>query len=384
MRIGITCYPTYGGSGVVATELGIELAALGHEIHFISYSQPFRLNGRDDGIFYHEVPVSNYPLFEFPPYDLALASRMAEVAEYYALDLLHVHYAIPHSVSALLARQMLAARGRHLPFVTTLHGTDITLVGLDRSYLPITRHAIQQSDGVTAISNYLREKTIADFEVTRPIETITNFVNCDVYTPAADTARNEKACDRRRHFAAPNEPILMHLSNFRPVKRVADVVRVFAHVARELPAQLVLVGDGPDRSQAEWLVHDLGIQSRVHFLGKQERVSELLALADLFLMPSEMESFGLAALEAMACKVPSIATRVGGVPELIDDGVTGLLFPVGDVESMAAGALNLLGDPARLNAMRETARKTAQKRFCANLVVPQYARFYERVLAAQR
>jgi len=384
MRIGITCYPTYGGSGVVATELGIELAALGHEIHFISYSQPFRLNGRDDGIFYHEVPVSNYPLFEFPPYDLALASRMAEVAEYYALDLLHVHYAIPHSVSALLARQMLAARGRHLPFVTTLHGTDITLVGLDRSYLPITRHAIQQSDGVTAISNYLREKTIADFEVTRPIETITNFVNCDVYTPAADTARNEKACDRRRHFAAPNEPILMHLSNFRPVKRVADVVRVFAHVARELPAQLVLVGDGPDRSQAEWLVHDLGIQSRVHFLGKQERVSELLALADLFLMPSEMESFGLAALEAMACKVPSIATRVGGVPELIDDGVTGLLFPVGDVEAMAAGALNLLGDPARLNAMRETARKTAQKRFCANLVVPQYARFYERVLAAQR
>ncbi|MGH9561333.1 MAG: N-acetyl-alpha-D-glucosaminyl L-malate synthase BshA, partial [Terracidiphilus sp.] len=300
MRIGITCYPTYGGSGVVATELGIELAALGHEIHFISYSQPFRLNGRDDGIFYHEVPVSSYPLFEFPPYDLALASRMTEVAEYYSLDLLHVHYAIPHSVSALLARQMLAARGRSLPFVTTLHGTDITLVGLDRSYLPITRYAIQESDGVTAISDYLREKTIADFNVTRPIETITNFVNCDVYTPLKDEAEKEKECVRRK-FAAPDEPILMHLSNFRPVKRVCDVVKVFAHVAREIPAQLVLVGDGPDRSQAEWLAHDLGIHSRVHFLGKQDRVNELLALADLFLMPSELESFGLAALEAMAC-----------------------------------------------------------------------------------
>ena len=380
MRIGITCYPTYGGSGVVATELGIELAALGHEIHFISYSQPFRLNGRDDGIFYHEVPVSSYPLFEFPPYDLALASRMAEVAEYYALDLLHVHYAIPHSVSALLARQMLAARGRHLPFVTTLHGTDITLVGLDRSYLPITRYAIQESDGVTAISNYLREKTIADFNVTRPIETITNFVNCDVYTPIKDETQRERECVRR-HFAAPDEPILMHLSNFRPVKRVTDAVRVLACVARERPAQLVLVGDGPDRSQAEWLAHDLGIHSRVHFVGKQERVSELLALADLFLMPSELESFGLAALEAMACKVPSIATRVGGVPELIDDGVTGLLFPVGDVEAMAAGALSLLNDPPRLRAMREAARKTAQKHFCANLVVPRYVRFYEQVLS---
>ncbi len=382
MRVGITCYPTYGGSGVVATELGIELAALGHEVHFISYSQPFRLNGRDDGIFYHEVPVSSYPLFEFPPYDLALASRMAEVAEYYALDLLHVHYAIPHSVSALLARQMLATRGRHLPFVTTLHGTDITLVGLDRSYLPITRYAIQESDGVTAISNYLREKTIADFNVTRPIETITNFVNCDVYTPTEEPIQNEKAHERRRHFATPGEPILMHLSNFRPVKRVCDVVKVFALMAREIPAQLVLVGDGPDRSQAEWLAHDLGIHSRVHFIGKQDRVNELLALADLFLMPSELESFGLAALEAMACKVPTIATNVGGVPELIDDGVTGLLFPVGDVEAMAAGALGLLKDPARLNTMRETARKTAQKRFCANLVVPQYVKYYEQVLGA--
>ena len=379
MRIGITCYPTYGGSGVVATELGIELAALGHEVHFISYSQPFRLSGRDEGIFYHEVPVSSYPLFEFPPYDLALASRMAEVAEFCALDLLHVHYAIPHSVSALLARQMLAAKGRRLPFVTTLHGTDITLVGLDRSYLPITRYAIQESDGVTSISNYLKEQTLTDFGISRPIEVVPNFVNCDEYAPIKDELRTAA----RKRLAAPGEAILMHLSNFRPVKRVVDVVKVFAQVARELPARLVLVGDGPDRSAAEWLAHDLKIHDRVHFMGKQERVNELLPLADLMVMPSELESFGLAALEAMACKVPSIATRVGGVPELIDDGVTGLLYPVGDVESMAEGALTLLKDRYRLQAMRDAGRKTAQSRFCASLVVPHYVSFYEQVLAGQ-
>jgi N-acetyl-alpha-D-glucosaminyl L-malate synthase BshA len=381
MRIGITCYPTYGGSGVVATELGIELAAHGHQVHFISYSQPFRLNGREEGIFYHEVPVSSYPLFEFPPYDLALASRMAEVAEFNELDLLHVHYAIPHSVSALLARQMLASRGRRLPFVTTLHGTDITLVGLDRSYLPITRYAIQESDGVTSISNYLKEKTVASFDVTRDIEVVTNFVNCDVYTPFKD---EEKRADARRKFAAPHEAIMMHLSNFRPVKRVMDVVKVFAQVAKEIPAQLVLVGDGPDRSAAEWLAHDLGIQCKVHFLGKQDRVNELLPLADLMIMPSELESFGLAALEAMACKVPSIATRVGGVPELIDHEITGLLFDVGDVDGMARGALGLLSEPSRLNAMRDEARRTAQKRYCASLVVPRYVSYYEQVLNGSR
>jgi len=374
MRIGITCYPTYGGSGVVATELGIELAGLGHEVHFISYSQPFRLNGRDEGIFYHEVPVSNYPLFEFPPYDLALASRMAEVAEFYELDLLHVHYAIPHSVSALLARQMLAERNRRLPFVTTLHGTDITLVGLDRSYLPITRYAIQQSDGVTSISEYLKAKTLEDFAVTRPIQVIPNFVNCDVYQPIRDEAARAEA---RLRFAPEGEAVLMHLSNFRPVKRVVDVVRVFAQVARAMPAQLLLIGDGPDRSAAEWLAHDLGIHSRVHFLGKQERVNELLPLADLMLMPSELESFGLAALEAMACKVPTIATSVGGVPELIEDGINGLLFKVGDVTAMAEAAIALLRDETRLCQMRDAARRTAQKRFCASLVIPQYVRFYE-------
>ena len=380
MRLGITCYPTYGGSGVVATELGIELAALGHQVHFISYSQPFRLTGRDEGIFYHEVPVSSYPLFEFPPYDLALASRMAEVAEYNDLDLLHVHYAIPHSVSALLARQMLAAKGRRLPFVTTLHGTDITLVGLDRSYLPITRYAIQESDGVTSISSYLKQKTVEDFGVTRGIEVVTNFVNCDVYSPIKDEAIRAAA---RKRLADPDEAILMHLSNFRPVKRVVDVVKIFAQVVREIPAQLILIGDGPDRSAAEWLAHDLGIQNKIHFMGKQERVNELLPLADILLMPSELESFGLAALEAMACKVPSIATRVGGVPELIDDGETGLLYAVGDVDAMAAGALDLLDDPSRLDAMRDAGRRTAQKRFCSTLVVPQYVRYYEQVLANQ-
>jgi N-acetyl-alpha-D-glucosaminyl L-malate synthase BshA len=378
MRIGITCYPTYGGSGVVATELGIELAAMGHEVHFISYSQPFRLSGRDKGIYYHEVPVSSYPLFEFPPYDLALASRMAEVAEFNELDLLHVHYAIPHSVSALLARQMLAARGRKLPFVTTLHGTDITLVGLDRCYLPITQFAIQESDGVTSISNYLKEQTVEHFGVTREIEVIPNFVNCNVYTPIKDEAKRAEA---RQRLAAPDEAILMHLSNFRPVKRVVDVVKIFARIVQEMPAQLILVGDGPDRSAAEWLAHDLGIQAKVHFMGKLESVNELLPLADILLMPSSLESFGLAALEAMACKVPSIATRVGGVPELIDHGVTGLLYEVGDVEGMSLGALSLLKDRERLNAMRDAGRKTAQKRFCSTLVVPHYVRYYEQVLA---
>jgi N-acetyl-alpha-D-glucosaminyl L-malate synthase BshA len=305
---------------------------------------------------------------------------MAEVAEFNDLDLLHVHYAIPHSVSALLARQMLAVRGRRLPFVTTLHGTDITLVGLDRSYLPITRYAIQESDGVTSISTYLKEKTVQDFGVTRGIEVIPNFVNCDVYTPINDEAARAEA---RRRLAQPHEAILMHLSNFRPVKRVQDVVRVFAEVVRQTPTQLVLVGDGPERSAAEWLARDLRIHEKIHFLGKQERVNELLPLADLLLMPSELESFGLAALEAMACKVPSIATRVGGVPELIDDGVTGLLYPVGQTSAMAEGALSLLGDRARLEAMREDGRKTAQTRFCATLVVPQYVRYYESVLRGE-
>jgi len=376
MKIGITCYPTYGGSGVVATELGIELAAAGHEIHFITYSQPFRLTGREHGIFYHEVPVSNYPLFEYPPYDLALATRMSEVAEYYQLDLLHVHYAIPHSISAYLARQMLAERNRRLPFVTTLHGTDITLVGLDHSYLPITRFGIEQSDGVTAISNYLREKTVQEFQVKREIDVIYNFVNCDVYTPLGKEIREAG----RAQFAEAGEKILVHLSNFRPVKRAVDAVEIFSRVTAEIPARLLLIGDGPDRSQAEWLAGRKGIQDRIHFLGKQSSVNELLPLADLMLMPSELESFGLAALEAMACRVPTIATAVGGVPELIEDGVDGRLFPVGEVDAMAEAAIELLSDDAKHDAMATAARQTAQKRFCATRIIPQYEAYYERVL----
>jgi N-acetyl-alpha-D-glucosaminyl L-malate synthase BshA len=380
-KIGITCYPTYGGSGVVATELGIELAARGHEVHFITSSPPFRLNGREANIHFHEVDVYHYPLFEHPPYDLALATRMAEVAEFYSLDLLHVHYAIPHSLSALLARQMLetrqeAARRRYLPFITTLHGTDITLVGLDPSYLPITQFGIEQSDGVTAISNYLRDRTREAFNIQGEIEVIRNFVNCDVYVRVPT-----RLAAMRPRYASDEEKLLVHLSNFRPVKRILDVVAVFARVAKALPARLMMIGDGPDRSAAEHLALSLGVADRIRFLGKQDNVNELLPLADLMLMPSEMESFGLAALEAMACSVPSIATRVGGVPELIDDGANGLLFPLGDVEAMADAAIALLRDQPRLHAMAAAARKTASDRFCSTRIIPLYEQYYERVLA---
>jgi N-acetyl-alpha-D-glucosaminyl L-malate synthase BshA len=372
MKIGITCYPTYGGSGVVATELGLELAQRGHEIHFISYAQPIRLTELHPNIHYHEVDVSRYPLFDFPPYDLALATRMAEVSELYALDLLHVHYAIPHSVSALLARQMLAAkpRGQRLPFVTTLHGTDITLVGLDRSYLPITRFSIEESDGVTAISNYLRERTLREFDVKNHIEVIYNFVNCDLY------CRDAGAAERRLEYAPNGERVLVHLSNFRPVKRVTDVVEIFDRVRKKMPAKLLMIGDGPDRSRAEWLAVQKGIHDDVLFLGKQDKISEKLAVADVILMPSELESFGLAALEAMACKVVPIATRGGGVPELIEQGVSGYLAEVGDVDTMAGYAIELLNDDSRLQEMAKASRAMAQSKFCSSRIVPQYEEFY--------
>src|SRR5215510_559131 len=347
MKVGITCYPTYGGSGVVATELGIELADRGHEIHFITYSQPIRLTAPHANIHFHEVNVSQYPLFEYPPYDLALATRMAEVAEMYSLDLLHVHYAIPHSVSALLARQMLVSSNgsRRLPFVTTLHGTDITLVGLDRSYLPITRFSIEESDGVTSISQYLREKTLKEFDIKNHIEVVYNFVNCDVYV------RDEESAKRRQEYASADERILVHLSNFRPVKRVTDVVEIFDRVRKKIPSKLLLVGDGPDRSKAEWLAVQKGIHDHVIFLGKQDRVQEKLAVSDVMLLPSELESFGLAALEAAACKVVPIATRVGRIPEVIEHGKSGYLADVGDVETMAQYAIDLLSDEDRLQQM---------------------------------
>lgn len=378
MKIGITCYPTYGGSGVVATELGVELAHRDHEIHFISYAQPIRLRGDDEpNIHYHEVEVSRYPLFEYPPYDLALATRMAEVAQLYDLDLLHVHYAIPHSVSAMLARQMLAAgpRGRSLPFVTTLHGTDITLVGLDRSYLPITRYSIEQSDGVTAISNYLRDRTQRVFDVKNKIEVIYNSVNCDVYY--RDT---KLAAELRAEYAPDNQRVLVHLSNFRPVKRVTDVIEIFDRVRKKIPSRLLLIGDGPDRSVAEWLAVQKGIHDDVLFLGKQDQIYEKLSIADIMLLPSELESFGLAALEAMACEVVPISTRAGGVPEVIDHGSSGFLADVGDVDTMARYAIELLSDEQRLREMGKRARAVAMERFCSTKIVQQYEDFYRRVL----
>jgi L-malate glycosyltransferase len=378
MRIGITCYPTYGGSGVVATELGLELAQRGHQIHFISYSQPIRLTGPQPNIHYHEVEVSRYPLFDYPPYDLALATRMAEVADLYDLDLLHVHYAIPHSVSAMLARQMLAAKRRpkRLPFVTTLHGTDITLVGLDRSYLPITRFSIEQSDGVTAISEYLRERTMREFDISNHIQVIYNFVNCDLY------CRDKEAPERRAEFASKDERVLVHLSNFRPVKRLTDVIEIFDRVRKKIPSKLLLIGDGPDRSQAEWLTVQKGIHEQVIFLGKQDRVNEKLAMADVMLLPSQLESFGLAALEAMACQVVPIATRVGGVPEVIEHGVSGFLADVGDVETMSRYAIDLLGDESKLREMGKASRAAAQSKFCTSRIIPQYEDFYRRVLGS--
>ena len=373
MKIGITCYPTYGGSGVVATELGMELAARGHEIHFISYAMPTRLNPANDRIYFHEVETTTYPLFDHPPYTLALAVKMAEVAESAPLDLLHVHYAIPHSVSALLAREMSAPR--RLPFITTLHGTDITLVGNDRSYLPITRFSIEQSDGVTAISEYLRDRTVQEFDIRRPIEVIRNFVNCDLYCRSEDRSlRNE--------WATNGEPVLMHLSNFRPVKRVTDVIEIFALVRAKMPAKLVMIGDGPDRGAAEHLVRQKKLGRDVFFLGKQARIQDFLGVADLFMLPSDLESFGLAALEAMACEVPVVATNVGGVPEVVTHGVDGFLVAPRDVAGAAKYASEILSRADRGREMGRQARINARKKFCSNDVIPLYEAYYQRVLEA--
>ncbi len=372
MKIGITCYPTYGGSGVVATELGLELAARGHEVHFISYAVPVRMTEASERIHFHEVEVLNYPLFDHPPYALALATQMYNVAASEPLDLLHVHYAIPHSVSAYLARAML--RPRRVPFVTTLHGTDITLVGIDRSYLPITRFSIEESNAVTAISEYLRQVTLKEFDVQRPIEMIPNFVNCDVFQPAKDNSRREE-------FAPGNEKVLVHLSNFRPVKRVPDVIEIFALVRKEIPAKLLMIGDGPDRATAEWMVHQNGLASAVTFLGKQTQVQELLNCADLMLLPSDLESFGLAVLEAMACGVPAVCSRVGGVPEVVRDGVEGYLVTPRDTKTMAARALEILTDPGRQERMGKAARERALSQFCSSRIIPLYEKLYERVIA---
>ena len=370
MKIGITCYPTYGGSGVVATELGKELATRGHDVHFISYALPIRLT-MSDHIYFHEVEVLTYPLFEYPPYDLVLATKMAEVMTRYDLDILHVHYAIPHSISAYLAKMMLT--DRVVPFVTTLHGTDITLVGNDRSYLPITRFGIEQSDAVTAVSEYLRRRTIEEFQIQRPVTVVPNFVDCDVYARAADRSLRAK-------FAHDDEGILIHISNFRPLKRVEDVIGIFSRVRAKKKARLLMVGDGPDRPKAEWLANTHGIAEDVLFVGKQSEMNHLLSISDILLLPSELESFGLVALEAMACEVPVVATRVGGVPEVVRHGVDGYLYDVGDVSGMAEGCLAILNDPQLRANLGKAARDRATSDFCASKIVVRYEDLYHQTI----
>ncbi|MDX1418494.1 MAG: N-acetyl-alpha-D-glucosaminyl L-malate synthase BshA [Rubricoccaceae bacterium] len=388
MKIGITCYPTYGGSGVVATELGKALAERGHEVHFIAYDLPLRLDHVTDRLFFHEVRVNAYPLFEYPPYSIALTSKMVDVVRHEGLDLLHVHYAIPHATSAVLAREILDGERRHVPVVTTLHGTDITLVGQDASYRPVVEHSINASDGVTAVSDYLRRETHAHFAVERDIEVIPNFV---------DTARFRRT--HKDHFkraiCPEGERLLVHVSNFREVKRATDVVRIFHGLYREglWPeghrchgqaggVKLLLVGDGPDRPTAEALARDLGVHHEVRFLGKQEPVEEILSIADLFLMPSGSETFGLAALEAMACGVPVVSSDIGGLPELNLEGETGFLRPLGDVDGMTAAAHRILAEPGLHEAMAANALARAE-RFDVDEVVPAYEAYYQRVMDEQ-
>jgi N-acetyl-alpha-D-glucosaminyl L-malate synthase BshA len=372
VNIGITCYPTYGGSGIVATELGLELANRGHQVHFITYSNPIRLDPGIPRIHYHEVEVSNYPLFQYPPYCLALASRMVDVADAYDLDLLHVHYAIPHSIAAMLAQQMLAPK-RRLPFITTLHGTDITLVGTDPSYFPITKFSIEKSDGVTSISEDLRRHTVEVFGISNEIRVINNFINCDLYHPDPDKSGAAA-------YAPPGEKLMIHVSNFRPVKRVLDCIRILAEVRKHTPAHLLMVGDGPDRGSAEHLARELHLSPHVSFLGKQNHVGRLIPLAHVLLMPSEMESFGLVALEAMACGVATVTTNVGGIPELVTHGVNGFMEPVGDIAAQAARAVELLTDDALHERIAAAGRARAMEQFSTERIIPQYERYYEDVM----
>jgi len=372
MNIGIVCYPTYGGSGVVATELGKALAHKGHNIHFISYRVPARLESFMENVFYHEVSFADYPLFERAPYETALASKIVDVARFEKLDLLHVHYAIPHAATAYMAKQILKSENIYLPYITTLHGTDITLVGRDATYAPVVKFSIEQSDGVTTVSQSLKKDTCDFFGVSNEIEVIPNFV---------DLKRFNKA--KKEHFkkaiAPGGEKILIHTSNFRAVKRTDDVVKIFKEVLDKIPAKLLLVGDGPERQPMEQLVRDLGIQEDVRFLGKQEAVEELLAVSDLFLMPSETESFGLAALEAMACQVPVISTNSGGIPEINVQGVTGFLSNVGDVADMAKHAVELLSNEPMLSRFKANALEQAKK-FDLEKILPRYEKYYEMVV----
>jgi N-acetyl-alpha-D-glucosaminyl L-malate synthase BshA len=371
MKIGIVCYPTYGGSGVVATELGKALAERGHQVHFISYKQPARLDFFTNNLFYHEVYVSSYPLFDYPPYETTLTGRLVDVIKYEKLDVLHVHYAIPHASAAVFAKQILAAEGIHIPIITTLHGTDITLVGKDVSMIPVVTYSLNMSDAVTSVSKSLKEDTYRMFHVSKDIDVIPNFIDFDRFSKKP-----------REHFrmaiSSQGEKLLVHTSNFRKVKRVDDVVKAFAIISKQLSVKLLLVGDGPERQHIEMLCREMGLWDKVIFLGKQDPVEEILSVCDLFMMPSETESFGLAALEAMACEVPVISSNAGGIPELNVDGVTGFLCEVGDVETMAAKAIEILSSEERLTQFKHNAKKRALE-FHINNIVPQYEAIYERV-----
>jgi N-acetyl-alpha-D-glucosaminyl L-malate synthase BshA len=375
MNIGITVYPTYGGSGIVGSELGRELAERGHNVHFISSVLPMRVNELGKRIHFHEVEMMTYPLFEHQPYDLALATKMATVARAEKLDLLHVHYAIPHSISAILARESIKEK-RYVPVITTLHGTDITLVGADRSYLPITRYGLQQSDGVTAVSKFLKQATIETFDFDE-VEVIPNFICQNHYRYLPDSPL-------RAELAPNGEKILVHVSNFRPVKRPADCVEILAKLKTEFPnVRLVMVGDGPERSAVSYRAEQLGVRDDTIFVGKQANIAEYLGVSDVFLLPSELESFGLAALEALACEIPVIATRIGGIPEVVTDGETGYLSDIGDTDKMSADALILLKDDDLRRSFGQTGREQAIERYGTEKIIPQYIAFYETVLGAR-
>ncbi|HRH47162.1 MAG TPA: N-acetyl-alpha-D-glucosaminyl L-malate synthase BshA [Panacibacter sp.] len=370
MRIGIVCYPTFGGSGVLATELGKALADKGHSVHFITYQQPVRLNVFNANIYYHEVRVPTYPLFDYPPYEVALASTMVDVIKNHDLDLLHVHYAIPHASAAYMARQIMLKSGRHVPFITTLHGTDITLVGKDKTYEPVVTFSINESDAITAVSNNLREETFRSFKITKEIEVIYNFVDIKRFS--------KKPIDAFRQVIAPkSEKIMVHASNFRKVKRVNDVIKIFAEVRKELPAKLLMIGDGPERSATEELAKELGVHDDVRFVGKQEQIEEILLVSDVFVLPSEYESFGLAALEAMAARVPVISTNTGGLPEINIHGETGYTANLGDISAMSKYAVDMLSNEALLSALKEGAYQQAL-RFDISNIVPLYEKLYSR------
>jgi N-acetyl-alpha-D-glucosaminyl L-malate synthase BshA len=372
MRIGIVCYPTYGGSGTVATELGKNLARRENKVHFITTALPYRLSDYYENIYFHEVQVLNYPLFDYVPYTLSLASKIAQVARRYGLDLIHAHYAVPHATAGYLAEKILEKQGKALPIITTLHGTDITLVGNDPSYFDITKFSIEESAAVTAVSGYLKQQTIFRFAVEKPIEVIPNFVDTDKFRPVVSLDR--------AHFAGPDEKILMHISNFRPVKRIRDIIEVFEGVARKVPARLLLIGNGPEKEPAVRYCEERGLSGKVSFLDHQIDVSRLLPLADIYLLLSEHESFGLTALEAMSCAVPVIGTSGSGMDEFIGDGEVGLLFPVGDIPAMVEGCLRILENPETARAMGARGRKRAEEQYREDIITAQYGELYERII----